>query len=52
MALEIRPIPVLTGVDAETFVEAAELAERHPHTVELEISQKDFERMMAKSCLN
>lgn len=52
MALEIRPIPVLTGVDAERFIEEAEAAERNPHTVELALSQEDFERMMAKAKLN
>lgn len=52
MALEIRPIPVLTGIDAERFIEEAEAAERNPHTVELALSQEDFERMMAKAQLN
>ena len=49
MALEIRPIPVLTGIDAERFIAAAEAAERHPHTVELGMSQEDFEKIMAKA---
>ena len=52
MALEIRPIPVLTGIDAERFVEEAEASEKNPHTVELALSQEDFERMMAKARLN
>lgn len=52
MALEIRPIPVLTGIDAERFIEEAEAAERNPHTVELALSQEDFERIMAKAQLN
>lgn len=51
MALAIRPIPVLTGADAERFIEAAEAAEENPHTVDLEISQEDFEKMMAKAIL-
>ena len=51
MALAIRPIPVLTGADAERFIEAAETAEKKPHTIELEISQEDFEKMMAKAIL-
>ena len=51
MALAIRPIPVLTGDDAERFIEAAEAAEQNPHTMELEISQEDFEKMMAKAIL-
>ena len=51
MALAIRPIPVLTGTDAERFIEAAEAAEKNPHIVDLEISQEDFEKMMAKAVL-
>lgn len=51
MALEIRPIPTLTGLDAERFIEQAEAAENNPHTLELEISQEDFEKMMAKAAL-
>ena len=51
MALAIRPIPVLTGNDAERFIEAAEAAEKNPHTLDLEISQADFEKMMAKAIL-
>lgn len=52
MALEIRPIPVLTGADAERFIEEAEAAERNPHTVRLLLSQEDFEKMMAKAQLS
>ena len=52
MALEIRPIPVLTGIDADRFVEEAEATERNPHTVRLSLSQDDFERIMAKAQLN
>ena len=51
MALEIRPIPVLTGIDAERFIEEAEAVERNPHTIELALSQEDFERMMSKAQL-
>ena len=52
MALEIRPIPVLTGIDAERFIEEAEAVERNPHTIELALFQEDFERMMSKAQLN
>lgn len=51
MALAIRPIPVVTGIDAERFIEAAEAAEKNPHTLDLDISQEDFEKMMAKAFL-
>lgn len=46
MATPIRPIPVVTGDDAVRFVEAAEAAERNPHTVELEMSREDFNKIM------
>ena len=46
MATPIRPIPVVTGDDAVRFVKAAEAAERTPHTVELEISREDFNKIM------
>lgn len=51
MALEIRPIPVLTGSDADRFIEEAEAAERNPHTIELEMSQEDFDKIMEKAQL-
>ena len=46
MATPIRPIPVVTGDDAVRFVKAAEAAERTPHTVELEISREEFNKIM------
>ncbi len=51
MALEIRPIPVLTGSDADRFIAEAEAAERNPHTIELEMSQADFDKIMSKARL-
>jgi len=47
MATPIRPIPVVTGDDAVRFVEAAEAAERNAHTVELEMSREDFDKIMS-----
>jgi len=47
MATPIRPIPVVTGDDAVRFVEAAEAAERNPHTVELEMTREDFNKIMS-----
>lgn len=46
MALEIRPIPVITGDDAERFMAHAEASERNPRTAKLSISRKDFRQMM------
>ena len=46
MATPIRPMPVVTGDDAVRFVEAAEAAERAPHTVELGISREEFNKIM------
>ena len=51
MATEIRPIPVVTGEDAKRFIEAAERAERNPHTEKSHISLEEFNKMMAKACL-
>lgn len=51
MATPIRPIPVVTGDDAVRFVEAAEAAERNPHTVELEISREEFNKIMSTAQL-
>lgn len=51
MALEIRPIPVITGDDAERFVARAEASEKNPHTVELSVSRKDFRQMMSTADL-
>ena len=47
MATPIRPIPVVTGEDAMRFVEAAEAAERNPHTVELNLSREEFNKIMS-----
>ena len=52
MAMEIRPIPVVTGDDAKRFVEKAERAERKPHTVKLSITRAEFEKMMSKAKIN
>ena len=51
MATPIRPIPVVTGDDAIRFVEAAETAERNAHTVELDISREDFNKIMSSAQL-
>lgn len=51
MATPIRPIPVVTGDDAVRFVEAAEAAERNAHTVELEMSREDFNKIMSTAQL-
>ena len=49
--MEIRPIPVVTGDDAKKFVEKAERAEKKPHTVRLNVSRAEFDRMMSKAKL-
>lgn len=46
MALEIRPIPVITGEDAERFVARAEASEKNPHTVQLSLTREDVRKMM------
>ena len=51
MATPIRPIPIVTGDDAVRFVEAAEAAERNPHTVELKISREEFNKVMSTARL-
>lgn len=51
MATEIRPIPVVTGEDAKRFIEAAERAEKNPHTEKSSISGKEFDKMMSKAQL-
>lgn len=43
--------PVVTGDDAVRFVEAAEAAERNAHTVELEMSREDFNKIMSTAQL-
>ena len=52
MALDIRPIPVVTGADADRFVEAATAAEHHPHKNKIQLSQGDFDKIMAKAKLD
>lgn len=52
MAMEIRPIPVVTGDDAKRFVEKAVWAERNPHTVMLNISRAEFDKMLSKAKLS
>ena len=52
MAMEIRPIPVVTGDDAKRFVEKAERAEKNPHTVKLGITRAEFDKMMSKAKLS
>ena len=52
MAMEIRPIPVVTGDDAKRFIQKAEQAEKNPHTVKLKISREEFDKMMSKAKLS
>lgn len=52
MALEIRPIPVITGDDAERFIAQAEAAEKNPQKVELSMSRDDFRKMMSAAKLH
>lgn len=51
MALPIRPIPEITGTDAERFIEQAEAVERNPHTVPLEMTQEEFDKIMENAVL-
>ena len=51
MALPIRPIPDVTGEDAVRFIEAAEAAERNPHTIQLNMSYEDFRHIMDNAIL-
>ena len=51
MATPIRPIPVITGSDAYRFVEAAQATESNPHTVELELTREDFNKIMSSAKL-
>lgn len=51
MALEIRPIPVITGDDAERFVARANAAEKNPHTVKLSMTRDEFRKMMSTAKL-
>ncbi len=52
MALAIRPIPTVTGKDAERFIKAAEAAEKNPHTIALSIFDSDVEKILSKAKLN
>ncbi len=49
MALAIRAIPTLTGINAERFIADAEASERNPHTAKLRVSRDEVRRMMKKS---
>lgn len=51
MALEIRPIPVLTGEDAERFVARAEAAEKNPRKAVLSMTRDDIRQMMSAAKL-
>ena len=51
MALPIRPIPEITGEDAERFIEQAEAVERNPHTDPLEMTQEEFDKIMENAVL-
>ena len=52
MTLTDRPIPTLTGKDAERFIKAAEAAEKNPHTIALSIFDSDVEKILSKAKLN
>ena len=52
MTLTDRPIPTLTGRDAERFIKAAEVAEKNPHTIALPVSDSDVEKILSKAKLN
>lgn len=52
MALAIRPIPTVTGKNAERFIKAAEAAEKNPHTIALPVSDSDVEKILSKAKLN
>ena len=52
MALAIRPIPEITGTDAERFIEQAEAVERNPHTVPLEMTEEEFQEIMRTAKLS
>jgi len=47
MALPIRPVPTLYGEDAKRFIEAADAAERNPHTIKPKMSREEAERIWA-----
>jgi len=49
MASAIRPIPTLTGAEAERFVKAAEAVEKSPHKYRLSVTREEVRRMMEKS---
>jgi len=48
MATPIRPIPTLYGEDAKKFVEAAEAAERNPHTIDVGMTREEARRIWNK----
>ena len=49
MALAIRPIPTLTGAEAERFVAAAEEMERNPIKEKLSVTREEVRKLMEKS---
>ena len=51
MALEIRPIPVITGDDAERFVAREEAARKNPGRAELSMTRDDLRKMMSSTKL-
>lgn len=51
MALEIRNIPVLTGITAESFISAAEEHEKNPCHRSLKVSFEEINKMVERSHL-
>jgi len=49
MALAIRPIPTLTGTEAERFIAEAEAVEKNPQKVKLSVSREQVRALMEKS---
>lgn len=49
MALAIRPIPTLTGDDAERFVKAAENVDKAPRKEKLRYSHQEVRKMWAQA---
>lgn len=52
MALDIRPIPTLTGQDAERFIAMAEHTEKNPHVHTIDFSDEDFNKIIKNAILN
>jgi len=49
MASAIRPIPTLTGAEAERFVKAGEDVEKNPHKHRLSVTREEVRKLMEKS---